>query len=145
VLPVGVLLGSWRGAAALFLYLVEGAGGPPVFAGGISGPAHPFRSEAVGARPLGALGHREFAPRLRRQGRRPISETRRFPVGVVARYPIGTQLSPMLGPPQQRERQFRFGLVSTRLFGHVGGRAPLWVLRPLSMQIEPFVHQRSAL
>ncbi|HEY6136511.1 MAG TPA: biotin transporter BioY [Thermoanaerobaculia bacterium] len=32
VLLVGVVLGSWRGAAASALYLMEGAGGLPVFA-----------------------------------------------------------------------------------------------------------------
>src|SRR6185436_17837143 len=37
VLLVGVVLGSWRGAAAAALYLLEGAGGLPVFAQGHGG------------------------------------------------------------------------------------------------------------
>jgi len=37
VLLVGVVLGSWRGAAAAALYLMEGAGGLPVFAQGHGG------------------------------------------------------------------------------------------------------------
>ena len=40
VLLVGALLGSRRGACSLLLYLLEGAVGLPVFAGGIGGPAH---------------------------------------------------------------------------------------------------------
>lgn len=42
VLLVGIALGPWRGAAALALYLAEGAVGLPVFspAAGISGIAH---------------------------------------------------------------------------------------------------------
>lgn len=40
VLLVGALLGSRRGASSLLLYLLEGAVGLPVFAGGMSGPAH---------------------------------------------------------------------------------------------------------
>ena len=39
VLLVGAALGSQRGALALALYLLEGAAGLPVFAGGGSGPA----------------------------------------------------------------------------------------------------------
>ncbi len=39
VLLVGATLGSRRGALALALYLLEGAAGLPVFAGGGSGPA----------------------------------------------------------------------------------------------------------
>ncbi len=39
VLLVGAALGSRRGALALALYLLEGASGLPVFAGGGSGPA----------------------------------------------------------------------------------------------------------
>ena len=38
VLLVGVVLGSWRGAAAAALYLMEGLGGLPVFAQGHGGP-----------------------------------------------------------------------------------------------------------
>jgi biotin transport system substrate-specific component len=38
VLLVGVVLGSWRGAAAAVLYLLEGFGGLPVFAQGHGGP-----------------------------------------------------------------------------------------------------------
>jgi biotin transport system substrate-specific component len=38
VLLVGAALGSRRGAAAMLLYLAEGAAGLPVFAGGGSGP-----------------------------------------------------------------------------------------------------------
>jgi biotin transport system substrate-specific component len=37
VLLVGVVLGSWRGAAAATLYLMEGLGGLPVFAQGHGG------------------------------------------------------------------------------------------------------------
>jgi len=37
VLLVGVVLGSWRGAAAATLYLLEGLGGLPVFAQGHGG------------------------------------------------------------------------------------------------------------
>ena len=37
VLIVGVVLGSWRGAAAATLYLMEGLGGLPVFAQGHGG------------------------------------------------------------------------------------------------------------
>jgi biotin transport system substrate-specific component len=37
VLLVGVVLGSWRGAAAAVLYLLEGLGGLPVFAQGHGG------------------------------------------------------------------------------------------------------------
>src|SRR5918911_851504 len=37
VLIVGVVLGSWRGAAAATLYLMEGLGGLPVFAQGPGG------------------------------------------------------------------------------------------------------------
>lgn len=37
VLLVGVVLGSWRGAAAAALYLMEGLGGLPVFAQGHGG------------------------------------------------------------------------------------------------------------
>ncbi|HSV93625.1 MAG TPA: biotin transporter BioY [Desulfobacterales bacterium] len=40
VLATGALLGSRRGAAAILLYIVEGAAGLPVFAMGRSGPAH---------------------------------------------------------------------------------------------------------
>src|SRR5262249_53725541 len=39
VLLTGALLGSRRGALALLLYLAEGAGGLPVFAGGTAGIA----------------------------------------------------------------------------------------------------------
>ncbi|MCH9627899.1 MAG: Biotin transporter BioY [Chlamydiales bacterium] len=39
VLMVGGLLGSKRGALAVMTYLVEGALGLPVFAGGLAGPA----------------------------------------------------------------------------------------------------------
>jgi biotin transport system substrate-specific component len=39
VLLVGVVLGSWRGAAAAALYLMEGLGGLPVGAQGHGGPA----------------------------------------------------------------------------------------------------------
>lgn len=39
VLLVGAALGSKRGAAALLAYLLEGAAGLPVFAGGTAGPA----------------------------------------------------------------------------------------------------------
>jgi len=39
VLLVGAALGSKRGAASLIAYLVEGAAGLPVFAGGMAGPA----------------------------------------------------------------------------------------------------------
>ncbi len=42
VLLVGALLGSKRGALALTAYLYEGLVGLPVFAGGMSGPAHAF-------------------------------------------------------------------------------------------------------
>src|SRR5262245_29603269 len=38
VLPVGIALGSSRGAAAATLYLLEGLSGLPVFAQGHSGP-----------------------------------------------------------------------------------------------------------
>lgn len=38
VLLVGVVLGSWRGAAAAVLYLLEGFSGLPVFAQGHGGP-----------------------------------------------------------------------------------------------------------
>jgi biotin transport system substrate-specific component len=40
VLYAGVLLGSRRGAAALALYLLEGACGAPVFSGGAGGAVH---------------------------------------------------------------------------------------------------------
>jgi len=40
VLLVGALLGSRRGASSLLLYLLQGAVGLPVFAGGMGGPAH---------------------------------------------------------------------------------------------------------
>lgn len=40
VLYAGVLLGSRRGAAAVALYLLEGASGLPVFSGGAAGFAH---------------------------------------------------------------------------------------------------------
>ena len=40
VLLTGALLGSRRGGAALLLYLVEGAAGLPVFAGGTGSVAH---------------------------------------------------------------------------------------------------------
>lgn len=40
VLYAGALLGSRRGAAAVGLYLLEGAGGMPVFSGGAAGPLH---------------------------------------------------------------------------------------------------------
>ncbi len=40
VLATGALLGSRRGAAAIILYIAEGAAGLPVFAMGASGPAH---------------------------------------------------------------------------------------------------------
>ncbi len=40
VLATGALLGSRRGAAAILLYIAEGAAGLPVFAMGRSGPAH---------------------------------------------------------------------------------------------------------
>lgn len=40
VLYTGVLLGSRRGAAAVGLYLLEGASGMPVFSGGAAGFAH---------------------------------------------------------------------------------------------------------
>lgn len=39
VLLIGVVLGSWRGAAAAALYLLEGLGGLPVFAQGQGGLA----------------------------------------------------------------------------------------------------------
>lgn len=40
VLYAGALLGSRRGAAAVGLYLLEGAGGLPVFSGGAAGAVH---------------------------------------------------------------------------------------------------------
>ncbi|OGR93424.1 MAG: hypothetical protein A2V88_05855, partial [Elusimicrobia bacterium RBG_16_66_12] len=40
VLYAGALLGSRRGAAAVGLYLLEGAGGLPVFSGGSAGVIH---------------------------------------------------------------------------------------------------------
>lgn len=40
VLYAGALLGSRRGAAAVGLYLLEGAGGLPVFSGGSAGALH---------------------------------------------------------------------------------------------------------
>lgn len=40
VFLVGAALGSRRGAAAMLLYLAEGAAGLPFFAGGAAGPAH---------------------------------------------------------------------------------------------------------
>jgi biotin transport system substrate-specific component len=40
VLYAGALLGSRRGAAAVALYLLEGAAGLPVFSGGAAGAAH---------------------------------------------------------------------------------------------------------
>jgi biotin transport system substrate-specific component len=40
VLYAGALLGSRRGAAAVALYLLEGAAGFPVFSGGAAGAAH---------------------------------------------------------------------------------------------------------
>jgi biotin transport system substrate-specific component len=40
VLLVGAALGARRGAAALVLYLMEGAAGLPFFAGGMTGAAH---------------------------------------------------------------------------------------------------------
>lgn len=39
VLLIGALLGSWRGTVTVLLYLVEGIGGLPVFAGAQAGPA----------------------------------------------------------------------------------------------------------
>lgn len=57
VLYAGVLLGSRRGAAAAALYLLEGAAGLPVFAGGASG-AHLFAGPTGGyllGFPLGAF------------------------------------------------------------------------------------------
>ncbi len=42
VLYAGALLGSRRGAAAVLLYLLEGAAGLPFFAGGAAGAAHFF-------------------------------------------------------------------------------------------------------
>jgi biotin transport system substrate-specific component len=39
VLLVGAALGARRGAASLLLYLLEGAVGLPIFAGGMAGPA----------------------------------------------------------------------------------------------------------
>ncbi|WP_316014594.1 biotin transporter BioY [Roseobacter sp. HKCCA0434] len=42
VLFVGLSLGAWRGAAALSLYLAEGAMGLPVFANGGAGVAYMF-------------------------------------------------------------------------------------------------------
>jgi biotin transport system substrate-specific component len=42
VLYAGALLGSRRGAAAVALYLLEGAAGLPVFSGGAAGIAHLF-------------------------------------------------------------------------------------------------------
>src|ERR1044071_8723817 len=39
VLLVGVVLGSWRGAAAAALYLMEGLGGLPLFSAGHRRPA----------------------------------------------------------------------------------------------------------
>lgn len=38
VLLVGAALGSWRGGAALLLYLLAGSGGLPFYAGGAAGP-----------------------------------------------------------------------------------------------------------
>ncbi|OGS41505.1 MAG: hypothetical protein A2506_08605 [Elusimicrobia bacterium RIFOXYD12_FULL_66_9] len=40
VLYAGALLGSRRGASAVVLYLLEGAGGLPVFSGGAAGALH---------------------------------------------------------------------------------------------------------
>lgn len=60
VLLTGALLGGWRGFGAMLLYLVEGLGGLPVFAG--SPPAHPGLAPLLGptggylmAFPLAAL------------------------------------------------------------------------------------------
>ena len=39
VLVVGMILGRWRGTAAVFAYLTEGILGLPVFAGGVAGIA----------------------------------------------------------------------------------------------------------
>lgn len=40
VLLIGATMGSKRGASAILLYIVEGASGMPVFAGGLSGIAY---------------------------------------------------------------------------------------------------------
>ncbi len=39
VLLLGAVLGRWRGCAAVITYLLQGAAGLPVFAGGLAGPA----------------------------------------------------------------------------------------------------------
>lgn len=39
VLLLGAALGRWRGSAAIITYLLQGAAGLPIFAGGLAGPA----------------------------------------------------------------------------------------------------------
>src|SRR5207253_371578 len=48
VILVGVFLGSSRGAATAFLYLLEGASGLPFFAGGHTGPFWLLSSATAG-------------------------------------------------------------------------------------------------
>lgn len=57
VMLAGALLGPWRGAAAVLLYLLSGLAGLPVFAGGASGPAvlHGPSAGYLAAFPLAAL------------------------------------------------------------------------------------------
>jgi biotin transport system substrate-specific component len=89
VLFTGAVLGSWRGALALLLYLAEGAIGLPVFAGGASGVAYmlgPTGGYLVGfvvaAGMLGWLAERGW-------DRRPVRTALAMVVGNFVLYVFG--------------------------------------------------------
>jgi biotin transport system substrate-specific component len=89
VLLVGGLLGAWRGAAAVALYLLAGAVGLPVFAGGTSGFG-PTVGYLVGfvlaAFIVGAVSERSAAMPL---GRRAVILLLGMVAGVAVLYALG--------------------------------------------------------
>lgn len=86
VLFLGALLGSKRGAGAALAYLLEGAAGLPVFAGGASGLMHPSGGYIVGfvvaAFAVGYLAERGW-------DRRALTTIAAMVIGNVIIYAIG--------------------------------------------------------
>jgi biotin transport system substrate-specific component len=98
VLLVGAVLGSRRGAASLLLYLVQGAVGLPVFAGGASGLL--YMSGPTGGYLVGFVGAAYLVGMLAGRGldRRVPSALLAFLAGEVVIYLFGVAwLSVYLG------------------------------------------------
>jgi biotin transport system substrate-specific component len=102
VLLTGALLGGWRGFGAMLLYLAEGLGGLPVFAGGP--PAHPGLAQLLGrtggylvAFPLAALLVGLMAERG--WDRTPVRALAAMAAGSLVIYTLGAGwLSRFVGP-----------------------------------------------